>query len=342
MKIVGDYRKLMKVEIEEINTSSLVENPKVTVCVFTYNHESFIEDCVTGILKQKTNFPFLIYLGEDASTDNTRQVCRELAAKYPEQIRLVLHRKENKIQINGKPIGRFNAVHAYSTTSSPYLAICEGDDYWTDENKLQKQVDFLEAHRDVCLTGTAAIVNTDNPEMNGKKVHPERDAQAIWDLRPVDFATDNPIVTCTSVFRRPDIFHMPADYLKTSSGDWFLWLYLMRQYNAGAVYMNVCTSVYRWHDGGAHSKLSDTGKHEFYRYNLNLIRNLLPDQASKVLNDSKAKWYQVQLIRGHLEKRQWVKAVWKMLGLLKFTGGKSDAIELLGEMKNLRKNAAEG
>ncbi len=120
--------------------------PMVSVCVQTYQHASFIRECLDGILMQQTDFPFEILLGEDESNDGTREICIEYAKKYPDKIRLFLHSRANNIAINGKPTGRFNFVNNLFSANGKYIALCEGDDYWIDPLKLQKQVDFLEAN----------------------------------------------------------------------------------------------------------------------------------------------------------------------------------------------------
>lgn len=118
----------------------------VSICVQTYNHADYISDCLNGILKQKVNFDYEIILGEDDSTDNTRIICQEYAEKYPDKIRLSLRRREDVIYINGKPTGRYNFIENLKQCKGKYIALCEGDDYWTDELKLQSQIDVLESN----------------------------------------------------------------------------------------------------------------------------------------------------------------------------------------------------
>src|SRR5690606_4409195 len=114
-------------------------NPVVSVCVQTYQHAPYIRECLDSILMQKTDFPFEILLGEDESSDGTREICIEYAEKFPDKIKLFLHRRENNIQIFGYPTGRFNFLTNLYSSNGKYIAICEGDDYWTDSDKLQKQ-----------------------------------------------------------------------------------------------------------------------------------------------------------------------------------------------------------
>lgn len=125
--------------------------PLVSVCVQTYQHVNYIGQCLEGILMQKTDFKFEIILGEDESQDGTRQICVDYAQKYPEIINLFLRSRKDVIYIGSKPTGRFNFIENMKASTGKYLAICEGDDFWTDPLKLQKQVDFLENNLDYSL-----------------------------------------------------------------------------------------------------------------------------------------------------------------------------------------------
>lgn len=125
--------------------------PLVSISVVTYQHKNYIRDCLDGILMQKTDFPFEILLGEDASTDGTREICIKYAEQHPDIIRLFLHDRVNNIIINGSPTGRFNFLYNLYSLRGKYIALCEGDDYWTDPLKLQKQIDFLERNKKFSL-----------------------------------------------------------------------------------------------------------------------------------------------------------------------------------------------
>jgi glycosyltransferase involved in cell wall biosynthesis len=114
------------------------EAPLVSVRVITYNHGRFLRECLDGIMAQVTSFPFEVVIGEDCSTDGTRLICQEYQARYPDQIRLLLHAQNVGAQTNARL--------AREACTGKYIAFCEGDDYWTDPSKLQQQVDFLEAH----------------------------------------------------------------------------------------------------------------------------------------------------------------------------------------------------
>ena len=126
--------------------------PVVSVTVATYQHVNFIKECLDGILMQQTNFPYEIILGEDGSTDGTQDICKEYAEKYPDKIRLFIRdRKLSQFVKSDGKIARFNSKWNKMSARGKYIAICEGDDYWIDPYKLQKQVDFLEGNEDVSM-----------------------------------------------------------------------------------------------------------------------------------------------------------------------------------------------
>ena len=124
--------------------------PLVSICCLTYNHAPFIKDCLDGFLAQKTSFPIEILIHDDASTDGTDVIIKEYAERNPNVI-FPLFEKENQYSKGFR--GSMDIEFNYSRARGKYIAYCEGDDYWTDPLKLQKQVDFLESHPDysVCF-----------------------------------------------------------------------------------------------------------------------------------------------------------------------------------------------
>ena len=118
-------------------------NVKVSVFCLAYNHEAYIRDALDGFVKQKTNFPYEVIVHDDASTDRTAEIIREYAEKYPEIIKPI-YQTENQYSKGIK----ITQTYIFPKLQGEYVAICEGDDYWTDENKLQMQFDFMEKHRD--------------------------------------------------------------------------------------------------------------------------------------------------------------------------------------------------
>lgn len=126
--------------------------PLVVINSLTYNHEPYLKDALEGFVMQKTNFPFVAIVHEDASTDQTAEVLREYAEKYPDII-FPIYEKENQYS---KQNGSINKImeKAMEVTGAKFVALCEGDDYWIDPYKLQKQVDFLDSHPDYSFSFT--------------------------------------------------------------------------------------------------------------------------------------------------------------------------------------------
>ena len=147
---------------------SKVNAPLVSVFMMAYNHEKYISEAIEGVLMQNTNFDFDIVIGEDCSTDNTRQIILDYQRKYPGKFKLLLH-KEN--------IGAMaNQQAVFSACTGKYIAICEGDDYWTDPYKLQKQVDFLEDNNGFVICFTNTLIKN---EKNGQFIIAKKN---IWDV----------------------------------------------------------------------------------------------------------------------------------------------------------------
>ncbi len=124
--------------------------PLVSISCITYNHENYIRNAIEGFLMQKTTFPVEILIHDDASTDKTAEIVREYEKKYPQLIKPI-YQTENQYSKNNALIGRIQRERAVGK----YYATCEGDDYWIDPLKLQKQVDFLEANPDYGLVHTS-------------------------------------------------------------------------------------------------------------------------------------------------------------------------------------------
>lgn len=139
------------VEITEAEIMNTWKNNNVVVSIDTlsYNHAKYISQCLDGLLKQRTNFAFEILVCDDASTDDTAKLIHEYEEKYP-NIVVPLYQKENKYSKGIK----MSATYQFPRAKGKYIAICEGDDYWIDENKLQMQVDFLEKNSEygMCYT----------------------------------------------------------------------------------------------------------------------------------------------------------------------------------------------
>ena len=212
----------------------------VSVEMITYNHEKFIAQAIEGVLMQQTNFPFELIIGEDCSTDNTRQICIEYQAKYPEIIKLILQEKN---------IGADNnSLSIMNISKGKYVAYCEGDDYWIDPFKLQKQVDFLENNPDYSICGgNFLLLNEDTKTLK----------HCYWTVKPMRKYPDGRVVTLNN-YLSPYLLQtlticFRKEYLEGISKfettlDDVVWGCLLEK-GKGFMFPDVF-SVYRQHKGG--------------------------------------------------------------------------------------------
>ena len=172
--------------------------PLVSITCLTYKHEEYIRDCLEGFLFQKTNFPFEVLIHDDASPDSTPQIIREYTAKYPDIIKPIL-RETNLHSVPGhRCINLVNLERA----QGKYVAICEGDDFWCDPYKLQKQFDLLESHPDYTLCGCGIYYLNHLT----KSYTPQGFPAEEWPL-PQD-------VACKRIFFNNHPFHMSAAFFR--------------------------------------------------------------------------------------------------------------------------------
>ncbi len=229
--------------------------PLVSICTLAYNHEPYIRECLDGFLMQKTDFKFEVLIHDDASTDNTAKIIREYQEKYPDIIKPI-YQTENQYWKN---IG-ISRTYQYPRAKGKYIALCEGDDYWTDPYKLQKQVDFLEEHPDFSMcfhNGKMVWEKGKRPSKLYAKLH-----EGIY--TPEHLYRRHLVVTASIVARvevvRDDKFIKAFDTRKIIYGDLFFILSCTR---LGKIWgMPDVMSVYRRHEGGVVYKqgLSDCAK----------------------------------------------------------------------------------
>lgn len=227
--------------------------PLLSVCIQTFQHGEFIERCLEGVLMQKTTFAFEILVGEDSSSDGTREICVRFAQDFPDRIRLFLHDRKNNIAINGTPTGRFNFAYNLLSAKGKYIALCEGDDFWTDSLKLQRQVDYLESNPESSLSchNTSLLDN---------------DTDKVIDMRPgvleeteiqiSDLIKSNRLATASFVFRRSIVEDLPKWFVKIPFGDYTL--LILSGLSGKIMCLPENMAVYRYHAGGIHSNLFET------------------------------------------------------------------------------------
>lgn len=209
----------------------------VTIRCITYNQEAYIRECLDGFVMQKTNFRFEAIVHDDASTDGTADIIREYEAKYPDIIKPI-YETENQHSKHDGSLRRIMDEHMHGK----YIAICEGDDYWTDPQKLQKQFDFMESHPECSLCFHA---NYDLLPSGEKKLHNPKEIKDFYSPEDIILGGGGFMAT-NSMFYRGVYLQKedrPVFWKNSPVGDAPLMLYLATK---GAVgYIDELMSVYR-------------------------------------------------------------------------------------------------
>lgn len=221
----------------------LNEKPLVSVYCLAYNHEKYIRQCLDGFVNQKASFSFEVIVHDDASTDHTQEIIREYEARYPEIIHGI-YQTENQRQKKVPKLKTF----ILPLVKGKYVAICEGDDYWTDDNKLQSQVDLMEQNQDAhfCVCGVQEV--SENGRILGIS-HPSIDIEEtiIPSTDFVRYAGTYSFQTSSYLMRTDDWKEYvlnPPEFRKVSDiGDLPILLYFGSMGNT--VYVNRFMSCYR-------------------------------------------------------------------------------------------------
>jgi glycosyltransferase involved in cell wall biosynthesis len=220
--------------------------------MITYNQEAFVAQAINSVMAQLTTFPYLLVIGEDASTDGTPDICKSFAQQYPGKI-LLLSNNENKGILN-------NAMQVYKAcyaSGAKYVAMIEGDDYWTDVNKIQKQVDFLEANPGYAICFHETMLLKDGVEQ------PMLGVEKNITIEIRDLFQRNFIPTVSAVFRVQDFLNrLDAKFANLLVGDWAI--HLMNAACGDIYYMSDRMAVYRVHAGGAWSAMSPRASFKKY------------------------------------------------------------------------------
>ena len=208
--------------------------PLVSIVCTAFNHEAFIKDALEGFILQRTDFLFEIIISDDASTDLTATIIKQYQDKYPKLFKPFYY--ENNQYSKGVP---FFINDLMPSCKGKYIAFCEGDDYWTDPYKLQKQVDFLEANSEYVLVADNSIyydVRTETKRLFSDLL--ERDITKIELLEKRHFSTA--AVCFKNIVNKLD--------LSKNTGDIFIWCELIK--HGKIKYLTNVSSVYRRHDNG--------------------------------------------------------------------------------------------
>ncbi|WP_223709156.1 glycosyltransferase [Flavobacterium potami] len=251
--------------------------------MITYNHSKFIEQTIESIMNQTTNFDYKLFIGEDFSSDDTRAICKRLKYKYPDKIDLFLNDTNLGANVNARQIFK-----ACFESGAKYVALCEGDDYWIDPLKLQKQVDFLEDNKDYVLCfHPIKILKQDGEIVDDFITNVPQDYETIETLARLG----NYIHTPSVVFRNV-IKELPFEFQLTPIGDYFLYI-ILAQYGKLKC-LEEKMAVYRY-NVGVISKMSNldiaNNNVKMYSCMIGYIKN---ENVKKIIIEK-----QIKVVTGH-------------------------------------------
>lgn len=223
--------------------------PLVSIRCTTYNHEKYIRDALEGFVMQKTNFKFEAIVHDDASTDNTAAIIQEYAEKYPDIIKPIFETENQYSKHDGSLARIMNAA-----CKGKYIAMCEGDDYWTDPYKLQKQVDFLETHPEyaMCSHKFRDFIQNKYAYGNFNPLNFNENTTYCFE----DYITRNKWLTqpLTCMYRK-SAFKLDEYTKYKNAKDLTLFYHILK--SGKGYFMKDCMAVYRVHDGGVWSGKSN-------------------------------------------------------------------------------------
>ena len=241
------------------------QSPKVSVWMITYNHEKFIAQAIESVLMQQTNFDYELVIGEDCSTDGTRAIVEDYQQRYPDKIRALLHEKN---------IGAYeNFARTFAACRGEYIAMLEGDDYWTDPLKLQKQVDYLDTRPEcaACFHGIARL-DFSSGQIAPVPFNDRKEACTLTDLLLIG----NVGHTSSEMFRRQLFPECPAWFGKLAMGDFPMNILLAQQGRLG--FIKESMSVKRIHSGGVWESCSIRINYQRFINAYRIIRQHLDPQ----------------------------------------------------------------
>lgn len=263
------------------------QKPLVSVHLLTYNHAKFIAQSIESVVNQQTNFPFEIVIGDDHSTDGTSQIVDQYAAQYPDLIKVV------RGKTNGGP--QPNSIRILENSQGKYMAALEGDDYWIDPLKLQKQADFMEQNPDfaICFTNTRVEFFENNEEPYLLNTNIEKD---VFELKDLIAETEIWFMgTATLFYTMSSIFPVQPWFHKTKSGD--IPMIMLAARHGKIKYLPDVTAAYRRHAAGA-SNTDHKDDAKFLENRIMMYTNLDKDTGYKFHDKFKRNlggWYYLLL-----------------------------------------------
>lgn len=285
----------------------------VAIHCLVFNHGPYLRDCLEGFVMQKTNFRFVAIVHDDASQDNSADIIREYEAKYPDIIKPI-YETTNQYSKHDGSLARIMR-EAIDATNAKYLAFCEGDDYWTDPYKLQKQVDILEADKTlmVCCTDCSVVDNNSVllKEKRGGVV--KDDIPGRYNLR--DFFRDNhQYPTLSVVYRKIHSKEIREKHSHTDNaflGDWTMWICLLIY--GDMYYTGEVTCAYRINPTSVTHTVNRVARAKASRDICAKVADILPDEYADIAADlRKTDWVWISLIFAYKAEKRYLGMIWAL------------------------------
>ena len=271
----------MNLAKRDLGMQRKIDNITVVVYMITYNHEKYIKKAIDSVLMQVTNFKFKLIIGEDCSTDNTLKICKKYKDLYPDKIELIKSEKNIGAAANARMV-----YDACFKSGSKYIAMCEGDDYWTDPFKLQKQVDFLESNSEYVLCGHS--INVVDSEGTFKRLFSKSGTYIRADLLKEHF-----ISTLSAVFvnKLGDLPSFEGAY----NGDTMLFNFILG--DKKAYVLPEVMGVQREHCGGVWSLKSSSFQLQHILQTYQILKDRIEfNDNEEIIIDKKIKDFEIALV----------------------------------------------
>ena len=284
------------------------DKPLVAIHCLVYNHEPYLRDCFEGFVIQQTNFPFVAIVHDDASTDGSAAIIREYEEKYP-HIFKTIYEIENQYSKHDGSLERI-MDEAIDATGAKYIAMCEGDDYWIDPLKLQKQVAILEVDETLmAVCSDTSIVDNHSNLLNAKRGGVVKDdIEGRYTLRDF-FRGNHQYPTASVVYRnthkdeiRQKITHTRNAYL----GDWTMWICL--HIYGDFYYINEPMVAYRINPTSVTHTCNRVGRAKANRNICKAVADILPDKYADISKElRKLEWVWMELFLAYKFERKYLR-----------------------------------
>jgi glycosyltransferase involved in cell wall biosynthesis len=261
------------------NLTSPQVTPLVDVHLITYNQENYVAQAIESVLAQRTNFPYRLIIGDDCSSDRTQAIIRHYAQEHPDRITTFLDTVHR-----GIPSPERAGVKVLTLSTARYVAWLDGDDYWSDPSKLQKQVDVLEKHREavICFHNVRTLPENGSAAIN--LCPPDQKEISTF----ADLLMGNMIPSCSVMFRREVMGTLPEWYFSLKMADWSLYILLAEH---GEIrYLNEVMAVYRLHGGGSWSPRQRSHHNVYFLKLLDDVDKHFDFKHRKIIDTARARY----------------------------------------------------